>query len=166
MKRLFFFIALSFLISCQEKDNEKRFFNTDKLDELELDNLIEFYGAGILSNYASPFKGYYGYIDGIGYENEEKRIFVSVFESQGEALESMENRIKNVACIIEKGTSDAVDDTWWFTECIPNIVFVNKFNTIIEVGYYHDNFNQIDDILYNTANEISKRVDELSIIME
>ena len=160
MKHVFFFIALFALISCQEKIPEKSFFSAEKLDELKLDDFPEFYGTGELSNYASPFNNFYGYVDGIGYENSEKGIFVSVFESKDKAVECMESRIRTVACIIEIGTSDAVEGTWWFTDCIPNGVFVNKWNTIIEVRYYHNNFKEIEDVLYNTANEIAERVDK------
>ena len=76
MKYLFFFSALFFLIGCKEEQEEQdaanRFFSADKLNELNIDSLTEFFGAEELRIYASPFKNRSGYVNGVGYENSVK----------------------------------------------------------------------------------------------
>lgn len=158
MKHLFLFIALVALISCQEKNLEKRFFNVNKLDELHLNNLSDFYGAEELSAYSSPFKNFSGYIDGIGYENSEGGIFVSVFETQEKAIECMQDRIRTVSCAIEIGTTAALEQPWWYSDCFPKAIFKNQWNTIIEVNSSHDSYEEIQNLFTNTIIEVSTRV--------
>jgi hypothetical protein len=162
MKHLFFCIVLVSLISCQEKDSEKSYFNASKLDKLNLENLSEFYGTKELSTYYSPFKNFYGYVNGIGYENSEKGIFVTVFESQEKAIECMQDRIRTVSCVIENGTTDVLEHPWWYSDCLSKNIFKNQGNTIIEVNSSHDNFEEIQDLLINTINEVTARVKDLS----
>jgi hypothetical protein len=176
MKYLFFFVALFCLVNCQEKQEEKdagkRFFNADKLDELNINNLTGFFGTEELRTYASPFKNCYGYVDGIGYENSLRYenngmgIFVTVFESQEKALECMQNRINSVACVIEKGVTNEIDGIWWFTDCFPNAVFKNQWNTIIEVYRSDPDFENIKSVLLSEVNEVAGMVDKLSNVIE
>lgn len=74
----------------------------------------------------------------------------------------MQALIGDVACVIEEGTSDEIKDTWWFSSCIPHMVFVSKLNTIIRVSIYSRDFDTVKDTLYSTANEISFRVQQLA----
>ncbi len=172
MKQIIFFTALLFFIGCQEKQEEKdvenRFFSTEKLEELNINKLTEFFGAEELRTYASPFNHCYGYVDGIGYENSMrnenngKGIFVSVFESQEKALECMQDRINTVTCTIEKGVTNEVDSIWWFSDCFSKAVFKNQWNTIIEVYRSDTDF----EILYSTVNEVARKIDAQSRVIE
>ena len=91
------------------------------------------------------FKNSLGFIECIRLSGGEKYIGVSVFESQNLAIDALQARISSVACVIEEGTTEEIKDTWWFGDCIPDIVFVNKLNTIIEVGSYSPEFNIVAD---------------------
>ena len=44
--------------------------------------------------------------------------------------ESMMNRSKN--------------NKWWKSDCIPDMIFLNQWNTIIEVGCYNENYQEIE----------------------
>jgi hypothetical protein len=164
MKHLFFAVVVCALISCQEKNAENLFFKADKIEELNLDNLFEFYETEKLTTYASPFKNFVGYVGGIGYENSEKGIFVSVFESEDKAKECMEDRIRTVSCIIKIGTSEILEHPWWFSDCgARKSVYKNQWNTIIEISYSSsESFEKIQDLLINTTKEVAKRVNDLS----
>lgn len=162
MKHIFLFITLFFLINCQEKNTEKNFFNADKLDELNIDNLTNFFGTEELSTFASPFKNFSGYVDGIGYENSEKGIFISVFESKEKAIECMQDRINTVSCIIEEGKTDLLEQPWWYSDCFGTTIFKNQWNTIIEVNSSNDSFEEKQDLLISTTNELIIRVKDLA----
>lgn len=144
-----------------------KYFNADKLESLNLDNVNTFWLDDAIKNISENnnalFKYYPGFIKGIRYSGDKKNIIVSVFSTQKVAIDAMEARINNVACVILTDTSSSMEDLFWYSDCIPDIVFTNKWNTIIEVAYYHHNFEEIKEILYNTAIEISKRVDGLSV---
>ncbi len=162
MKNLLIFIALISIFSCQKQETDKDFFSGDNLDKLNIDNLSVFFGTEELSTYASPFAGRTGYVDGIGYKNSEGGIFVSVFESEEKAIERMQDRINTVSCIIDKGTSSEIEDLWWYTDCAPNAIFKNQWNTIIEVYSTNPSFEEIQNLLINTVNEVTERVKDLS----
>ncbi len=144
-----------------------KYFDAEKLESLNLDNVNSFWvddSIKSISEYNNAlFENYPGFIKGIRYSGDKKDINVSVFSTQKVAIDAMEALIKNVACIIHKDTSKSLEDLYWYTDCIPNVVFTNKWNTIIEVGYYYQKFEEIKELLYNTAIEISKRVDDLSL---
>ena len=72
----------------------------------------------------------------------------------------MEYRIDNVAISINEGESNnLISEEWWYTY---GTVFVNRWNTIIEVYYDHPNFDEIKDLLMETASLIALRIDLLS----
>jgi hypothetical protein len=170
MKNLFIFILLlpffTLFINCEHEEGIK-LFPPEKLSELSLDNIDNFWANDTIDNISDyvteNFHVNPGHLASIRYSSKKgKDLSVSVFKSQKIAIEAMEERRNNVACVIETGTSDVIKGTWWFTDCIPNSVFVNQWNTIIEVSYYHDNYEEIENILYSTANELANRVDKLS----
>lgn len=75
----------------------------------------------------------------------------------------MEGRINTVACVILLGESnDLIKSKWWYTDCIPNGIFVNQWNTIIELGYYHSDYSEIEDFVIQSAAFLVNKVDSLS----
>lgn len=166
MKNLLIVFILLCLTNCENKkldiNNNEKYFEKNRLSELSLDNISGFWENDTLSHFVNDFNNYVGYLDGIGLKDNEKGISVAVFESKEKAINCMESKINSVACIIEKGNSVEIEGIWWFSDCIPKAVFKNQWNTIIEVYYYHKDFEDIKPVLFNTANEISKRVDNLS----
>jgi len=70
----------------------------------------------------------------------------------------MEQRINTVASLIlpEKNENHLIEK-WWFTEGIPNGVFVNYKNTIIGIGCYNTSYKT----LINSAKKVIRRVKEI-----
>lgn len=168
--KLIFLLMLSFFINCiRDKnpiDTKLQYFNPDLLDQLDIENLHAFWlsDTSISKTYSSSSTGVnkHDLIKCVRYKCNNKHIGISIFPTQSSAIFSVESIIDNVACIIQKDTTNHFSDLYWFSECIPNMVFANKWNTIIEVGYYHQNFEEIKEIIYDTAFEIANRVDKLS----
>jgi len=160
MRKLLIYLFLTGLISCE--DNSIRVFNEGSLDDLDLANIEDFWVAGInidTSYYMGAlFENYPGFVEGIRLSGGEKGVGVSVFQTHEIALNAMQALIDDVACVIEVGTTDEIKDDWWFSDCIPDVVFASKLNTIIQVSIYSIDFNTVKDTLYNTTNEISARV--------
>lgn len=157
-------MLLPTLMSC-ENDGQK-IFNANNLNALDLACIDGFWVVGAeidTSDYITAhFNNHPEFIDCLRFSSGVKYVGISVFESQSSAINAMQARIETVACVIEEGTTDEIKDTWWFTECIPNGVFVNKLNTIIEAGIYSTDFNSVKDTLYRTVNQIASRVFEYS----
>ncbi len=162
MKHLIFIVALMSFVACREKDIEKSFFNAARLDELHIENLSDFFGSGDPVTDSGPFNSYSAYGDGLGYENDGKHIFVSVFESKDKALEAMERRISTVSCIIETGTGDDLEHPWWYSDCVAIFIFKNQLNTIIEVRIAQGSFEERKDLMVQTTKEIIDRIMDLS----
>ncbi len=163
MKPLFYLLILTILFSCEKDNKHDKYFNSNDISKIELENIDDFWENDTINNSSDGmFDNYSGYIDGIAHRGEVKGVGISVFNTGQMALDAMESRIASVACIIIKGTSNEIEGDWWFSDCIPNIVFVKQWNTIIEVYYYENDFESINTILYRTANEIASRVDNLS----
>ena len=145
---------------------QDKYFDPQNLQLLDLKNVNEFWLDDAIkdsSEYISTlFNEHPGFIKGIRYEGEIKSISVSIFQTQQMALNAMELTINDVACLIQKDTSKSGSDLWWFSDCIPDMVFTNKWNTIIEVSWYHSNFEEIKETLYETVIEIANRVDNSS----
>lgn len=170
MKGFVFLLLLVCIISC-ENGNEKqdKFFYPEKLGLLNITNIDEFWddeldidtsfsgGGGAL------FDLHPGFLDGIGLYNNSQMVWVSVFSSKDTAIIAMESRIANVAAVIQEGTSNDISGKWWFLyEGRNYTVFVNQWNTIIEVMYFNADFEDVEDILYHVANELAGRIDDLS----
>jgi hypothetical protein len=164
MKKLIIFLFLIGLLACEE--NNSKIFNAESLDDLNLASIDGFWDAGIdidTSYYMGAlWERYTGFIGGIRLSGGEKNVSVSVFETHEIAINAMQALIGDAACVIEEGTTDEIKDTWWFSDCIPDLVFVCKLNTIIQVGIYSLDFSTVEDTLYQTANEIAIRVFKLS----
>ena len=170
MKKLIFFVIILVCIIGCENENEKqeKFFNPENLGLLDLVNIDGFWdddsiidtsfnGGGAL------FKLHPGFLEGISLWNEDKRVVISVFTTRDTAIIAMEFRINNVAGVIHEGTSDEIKGTWWFlNDGWNSAVFVNQWNTIIEVVISGNNNEEVESILYSTANELARRVDQQS----
>jgi len=165
------FIIIAFLsfIGCEKNPlpHKENFFNPENFSLLELEDVDNFWiGDSIkhISDYiCACFENHPGFINGVRYNGVNKNIGVSVFRSQAEAIQALEGRINTVACVIQPGVNnDILKGKWWFSDCIPNIVFVNQCNAIAEVSYYHSDYEQVKTLLMETAAEIARRVDFLS----
>jgi len=164
MKKLIIFLFIIGLFAC-EKNNSK-IFNAESLDDLNLASIDGFWDAGIdidTSYYMGAlWERYTGFIGGIRLSGGEKNVSVSVFETHEIAINAMQALIGDVACVITEGTTNEIKDTWWYSSCPPNLVFVCKLNTIIKVGIYSPAFSSVEDTLYRTAKDIASRVFKLS----
>ena len=164
MRKIFIILVLSGIIACE--DDSGRFFKAECLDDLDLAN-IEFFwlvGSYIDTTYTGGemFVHDSGHIAGKRLFSEDRYILVTVFGTQSEAINAVEKKIGTVACVIEEGTTDAIKDMWWFSKCAPNSVFVVKLNTITQVSIRSYDFESVEEVLYRTANEITKRIFQLS----
>lgn len=168
LKRIVYSLVLAFIlgIGCENDKQNEKFFNIESIDLLNLESIEGFWeeDSEIDTSYymGAGFESDSGFIDGIRLYSEDRGIRISVFRMRSIAINAMEMRIGTVACVIEEGTSEVVNGTWWYSKCIPHMVFVSQWNTIIEVYYYHTEFESVEGILYNTANEIASRVDHHS----
>ena len=154
-------VILSF--GCEKDSKHDKYFNPNDISKIELESIDDFWKDDAIQNSSDGmFDICSGYIDGVAHRGEVRGVGISVFETGQMALDAMEFRIENVATVIENGTTNEIEGVWWFGVGIPNIVFVKQWNTIIEVYYYESDFESIENLLYTTANEIARRVDNLS----
>jgi len=165
-KILLLFIFFLSLINC-EKDSsvntKEKFFDPQKLPLLSLEDVVNFWDNDSLEYCSNYFEDYSGYQDGLNLRCDEKGISVVVFVSQAKAIEAMERLINTVAFIIQPGTpNEILKGKWWFGDGIPNAVFVNQWNTIVEVYCYHTDYEEVETLLMETAAEIARRIDSLS----
>jgi hypothetical protein len=170
-KQIIFILLLTFFFTNCERDESIKYFPPEKISELSLNNIESFWENDTINNISDyvteNFNADSCHLVSLRYSSKaHKVIAVSVFKSRESAVNAMEKRRRNVACLFENGTSDEIEGTWWFANCLPPGVFVNKLNTIIEVSYYNKEIEEVKNIVYPTANEIAERIDELSIIME
>ena len=170
MKSIVFLLFLACIFSCENRNGkQEEFFSPEKLDLLNLANINGFWinqsiidtsfngGGGELFN-LHP-----GFIEGIGLFNSDQMVWVSVFTSKDTAIIAMESRIADVASVIKEGASDDIIGKWWFLyEGENSAVFVNQWNTIIEVMFFHAYYTDVESTLFSTANELARRVDDLS----
>jgi hypothetical protein len=139
--------------------NPKSFFDPKNLPKLSLENVSDFWVKDSLKTYNSYFDFFPGYLADKGLENKIQGINVAVFESKEIALESMKIRIEIVAGIIKIGNIDDSTEIWWYGE---DVVFRNQYNTIIEVFYYHSNFNEIKPLLLSVTRDVANNIVNLS----
>jgi len=165
--RILFFILISIcFVNCERKssdnDPQKSYFDKQNLSKLSLENIDNFWENDSLVSFSNYFDFCSGYFDGIGFENKKQGISIAVFESKEKALECMEGRIKTVSCVIERGSTVNSSEIWWYSDCIPKMVFRSQYNTIIEVYYNHSNYNEIEPILLSVSNDLANIIDSLS----
>lgn len=157
---IFLILVLTFIIGCEnENEKKEKFFNPSQLDLLDLANIAGFWDEEAIFdtsyNADANFKRHKGFLKGIIIYNGNKSVWISVFTDQETAINAMEIRINDVEAVIETGTSEKIQGRWWFVK--NTAVFVNKWNTIIEVVILGGNNEDVEDILYNTANELDRK---------
>jgi len=168
MRKLFIMIFLLSLFNCEKNpiSHKEKFFDPQKLPLLSLSEVKNFWqddSIKQISAYKGMFADHPGFLAGIRCRGDKKGVIVYVFKSQADAIQAMEGRIKNVACVIQPGAGNEIlKGKWWFSDCIPDIVFVCQWNTIIEVSCYSSDYAQVKALLMETAAEIAKRVDAKS----
>jgi hypothetical protein len=138
-------------------------FNVKSIDKLQVENLKGFWNENstLDSEYSTytMFESHPGYLNNYRISDENSsNIELSFFKTKADAVEAMENRRNNVASVINQGTSTALPGLWWYTESIPNAVFVSRWNVLLEVDIYSSDFKVVEDSLFNTANEILRRM--------
>lgn len=168
-KIIHLFSILIISCCCEESNQHAKYFNPEDLSLLDLATIDGFWqdvssiDTSFRGGGGSLFNSYPGFLDGIGLFDDNNAIWISVFANQDTAINAMESRIANVAVVIQEGTSDEIDGSWWFFDDGWNsAVFVNQWNTIIEVILFNTEFTNVENILYSTANELADRVDDLS----
>ena len=165
MNKLFLLLLIICFSSCEKNNQEAKYFdpvNISKLNLTKLDNFWEI-GSKIDTSFHLPvlIENDSSFIDGIRLNSEHNEIRILVYKTQNDAVKSMEKIIKLSACVIIKGTSDIIEGNWWYSLCEYG-VSVNKHNTLIEVSSNNASNDGAKDVIHNTANELAKRVDNLS----
>ena len=165
MKKLIILLIVSVLTGCEREGTEK-FFDPGDLLHLDLADLSGFWSDPAVLDTSwyitASFESDPAYLDGIRVSGNERGVAVSVFDSDSAAIRAMEMRRNLVACVILPGLSDEMENTWWYSACIPHMVFINQWNTIIEVSYYAENYEMVEDLLLDTGKEVAERIDRKS----
>jgi len=166
-------IAIILILACIgcSKEKQDKYFDPEDINSLNLETISNFWGEDGIKDTSyymgMHFEDHPGFIKGVRLVGVNKAVWISLFDSQNNAVSAMEARQTDVACIIQNGNSNAVNGKWWYSKCTgTNIVFVNQWNIIIEIDYEYPDFEGIKNILYDTANEIAERVDKLSSVVE
>ena len=112
-------------------------FRTNDLAGLDLGNVGDFWKddkPGVREDRsAANFQREPTYLGGLRYAGKNKRIDVTVFQSEEYAVKAMEALRADVASVIEPGaTNHFIGLKWWFTSGIPNGVFVICRNTVVQ----------------------------------
>jgi hypothetical protein len=171
MKKYLFLMAIVSLIACNKNDDnvkEDKYFDAENLYQLDLASIEDYWIDGVTIDTSfymgANFEIHPGFIGGIRlFAGNGKAIWISVFETEEDAMNAMENRRNNVACIIQTGDSDAFEKPWWFAECMDYALFVNQYNTIVEIDFSSNApVELIKQILQEVAEEIILRIDLLS----
>jgi len=171
MNKLVLVILVISLFGC-DKNNDKnpddKIFKYENINQLNLADIDNYWTEGIkidTSFYMGAiFENHPGFIGGIRlYSENGKAIWISVFKSKDEAINAMEARINTVSCVINNGDSNILETQWWYSECIDYFIFVNQYNTIIEIDFSSNApFDSIKGILLDVAKEIIQRINLLS----
>ncbi len=155
-------LLLATMVACE--DEGQKHFNAESLDELNLANIDVFWESTLdidsVKTNGETFIHSDGYVDCIRYYQAGRYVCVTVFESQNDAITAVQVlKTGIIACIIEDGTSNDIEDTWWYSKCAPNMVFLNKLNTIIQIGFASNaTYEAIEPLMLETATEIASSV--------
>ncbi|MFZ5517615.1 MAG: hypothetical protein ACOY90_13290 [Candidatus Zhuqueibacterota bacterium] len=155
--------------NCEKEPSahNEEFFDPQKLPLLSLTEVGNFWGDDSLKHTSdfidSYFNDYSEFLEGVQYSGDKNNIAVSVFKSQVDAIEAMELRKNNIATVVVEGEKhDLIKGKWWLAKSPANAVFLNQWNTIIETAYYYPAYEEVPNILIETAAEIASRIDSLS----
>ena len=112
MKKSALCLTLIFLLGCENKNTSEpggvKYFNSENLSKLNLAAIENYWDDGITIDTSfymgANFEDHDGFIEGIRlYSHNGKAIWVSVFNTQEDAINAMELRINDVACVIIEG---------------------------------------------------------------
>jgi hypothetical protein len=154
--------------SCEEQQVQTKFFSPEKLQDLSIDSLVDFWENDSIVR-ISDFITANFYIDSarlgaIEYSSARfSRIAVCVFMSGDDAFRAMEDRRNSVAGVIRYGNTDEIPGVWWYGESYTYALFVNSWNTIIEFEYNSTLKEESKSKAFSAAHELIKRIDKLSI---
>ena len=172
MKKLIFLTLLVLFPGCDKNNitdsTAVKYFDSRNLNQLNIANIDNFWSEGLdidTSYYmGANFENHPAFIEGIRlFSGNGKAIWVSVFKTQKDAINAMELRIKDVACVINNGDQDEFENRWWYSDCMDYFIFVNQYNTIIEIDFSSNApFDLIKGILLDTAETVVERIDNLS----
>ena len=167
MKKFLWIAALLSLVSCiRDKSlisTKYKYFDPTDLPALALENMEEFWGQDSLLYRRNAFEDYEGCQQAIDLFSYDRGIQIAVFTSQKTAIQAMEKRISTVATVIYPGSDyDILKGSWWYTDCVVSTIFVNQWNTIVEVVNHESDFDKIRLKLIETAAEVCRRIDNLS----
>lgn len=138
-------------------------FNLKSIDKLKLEDIKGFWDENsAFENSGSRdtiFESHPGYLSSESkLDKNGHAVLVSFFKTKSDAVEAMENKRNNVAAVINQGNSTSLPGIWWYTASDPNAVFVSRWNVILEVDIYDSNFKAVENTLYDTANEVLRRM--------
>jgi len=138
-------------------------FNLKSIDKLKLENIKGFWKEGltleISNDQHSYFDNYLGYLANESiFNNSGQLILLSFFKSKEEAVDAMELRRNTVASVINQGNSTALPGLWWYSEMPADAVFVSRWNVLLEIHIGNSENKLAEDALYNTANEVLRRM--------
>lgn len=140
------------------------YFDVVNMEGLKLDSIRNFWKGSFVtdidSTKLSQFRNSPGFIDDhIRIDESGNTITFSVFNTKDDAVKAMDAKAARDSCTVVFGNSQALPGFWWFQECgLYNAVYVNRWNTIFEVGRNNPEFKVVEDTLYITGNEIERRV--------
>jgi hypothetical protein len=171
MKKILYLFLIVSLFGCDknnDKNPDEKLFDYKNVHQLDLSDIDNYWTGGIKIDTSfymgANFENHPGFIDGIRlYSGNGKAIWISVFKTKDDAINAMELKINDVACVINIGDSNEFETQWWFTDCIDYAIFVNQYNTIVEIDFSSNaSFDAIKGILLDVAKEITERIDLLS----
>jgi len=170
MKRVILLMIIAFLMGCEKSGtiDKEKIFDFNDVSLLNISDLKDYWGSTVKIDTSyfvySSIPNDSNFIGGIRFFGVPGQdIEIHVFKSKDNALKYIDPVIEYGQCLIKKGTSNAISGEWWYAEwCFPNSVYVCKWNTVIRVSYGSGNFDPVKDKLYNTANELVRRIDRLS----
>jgi hypothetical protein len=167
MKKFLWIAAVLSLVSCiRDKSlisTKYKYFDPTDLPALALENMDEFWEQDSLLYRRNAFERYESCQQAIDLYGQDKGIRIAVFTSQQDAIRAMEYQISLASCVIYPGYHyDILKGLWWYTYDLPSSVFVNQWNTIVEVYSREVYIDEIMSILMETAAEVCRRIDNLS----
>ena len=172
MKLLYFLIIGLAFFSCHKSaqvptpEPVQKHFNPADLLNLNLDIVPDFWEQTDSLKFSELYFPYYTNKNennaGLRVSDKKfKLIGVAVFESKEKAIWGMGERINNVAVRIREGIpNSAFPGKWWYSD--GSAIFVNQWNTIVEITILGLNYQDVKEKLTKTGVEIAKRVDKLS----
>ena len=167
MKKFLWIAAVLSLVSCiRDKSlvsTKYKYFNPTDIPALALENMDGFWEQDSLSYRRNTFEDYEGCQQAIDLFSYDRGIQIAVFTSQQTAIQAMEQLISTVAAVIYPGSEyEILKGSWWYTYGVGSAVFVNQWNTIVEVYSREVYIDQMMLKLMETAAEVCQRIDNLS----